>query len=101
MGFKPRHHPGTTLRQAAQLSAPKPCPPGWPPGWLYRPITAQEFTALIPFLRGYVVGVWGTKDYEPNIPDENNPYAPGSQESTDWDAGINAGINFTTFARRC
>ena len=50
-------------------------------------LSREEFEALEPKQRGYVVYMAGCREDEPNIPDEKNPYPAGSNESKDWDFG--------------
>lgn len=52
-----------------------------------RGITAAEFEALTPENRGYAVYMAGCRPDRPNIPDEPNPYEPGSEEATQWAHG--------------
>lgn len=51
------------------------------------PMSAAEFRALSPLARGYAVYMVGSRDDQPNVPDEKNPYRPGTQEHRDWSDG--------------
>jgi hypothetical protein len=46
-------------------------------------MTATTFAALPPWARGYVVYMLGSRDDEPDVPDESNPYPDGSAEHLD------------------
>ncbi len=50
-------------------------------------MTAAEFAALNPRQRGYVVYMCGSRDDEPYVPNEQNPYERGTLEWADWDCG--------------
>lgn len=50
-------------------------------------ITAEQFAALTPQQRGYAVYMLGERADEPYIPNESNPYPPGSSEAAEWDEG--------------
>lgn len=51
------------------------------------PLTAAQFLALTPWSRGYAVYMFGERDDEPNVPDEGNPYQPGTADAEAWEAG--------------
>lgn len=51
------------------------------------PMTSAEFEALSPYDRGFVVYLCGARKDQPNVPDESNPYPPGSSEAAAWDRG--------------
>lgn len=50
-------------------------------------MTAERFAALSPRQRGFVVYMMGSRDDEPHVPDEDNPYQTGSVEAAEWDEG--------------
>lgn len=50
-------------------------------------MTAEEFAELTPFDRGYVVYMAGERDDQPHVPNEANPYPPGSEDAEQWSAG--------------
>lgn len=50
-------------------------------------MTAATFAALPPRARGYVVYMLGSRDDEPDVPDEANPYPDGSAEHREWKDG--------------
>ena len=50
-------------------------------------LTAERFAALPPRARGYAVYMVGSRDDQPNVPDERNPYPVGSSDAQEWDAG--------------
>lgn len=54
---------------------------------LSNPITAEEFLALSPRARGYVVYMYGMRDDQPNVPEEENPYPSRTREWEEWGAG--------------
>jgi hypothetical protein len=51
------------------------------------PMTQDDFARLAPQARGYAVYMFGSRDDEPAVPDEGNPYRPGSPEADAWDRG--------------
>lgn len=51
------------------------------------PISKETFEQLSPRDRGYTVYMAGCRDDQPNIPDESNPYPPGTMEHAEWDRG--------------
>lgn len=56
-------------------------------------ISKQEFEQLKPYTRGYVVGIAGWLDdrtFEPNVPDEKNPYELFSGDYLAYNRGLNA-----------
>lgn len=55
-------------------------------------ITKALFAKLNPYQRGFIVYWVGANDDEPNVPDETNPYPPGSRAAADWDRGQMAAI---------
>lgn len=50
-------------------------------------MTTERFASLSPRDRGFVVHMMGSRDDEPNVPDEANPYQIGSAEAAAWDVG--------------
>jgi hypothetical protein len=54
-------------------------------------ISKEEFEAYTPCLRGYAVYMFGAREDQPNIPDERNPYPPGSDDAREWDEGNRLG----------
>jgi len=50
-------------------------------------LTKEEFEALSPRDRGYAVYMAGSRDDQPNIPDESNPYPDGSIKAALWNEG--------------
>lgn len=50
-------------------------------------IDAEDFEALRPWSRGFYVYLYGARYDQPNIPDESNPYPPGSKAAEDWTRG--------------
>ncbi len=50
-------------------------------------MTAKRFSALPPRARGYAVYMMGSRDDEPHVPDETNPYQAGSADAAAWNAG--------------
>jgi hypothetical protein len=50
-------------------------------------MTAKRFASLGPRDRGFVVCMMGSRNDEPHVPDEDNPYQVGSAEAVAWDAG--------------
>ncbi len=50
-------------------------------------IASEDFKQLSPFQRGYVTYLNGLSEDEPNVPDEVNPYPPGSGYATAWRNG--------------
>ena len=50
-------------------------------------VTKEAFDAMRRWQRGYAVSWLGSRDDEPNVPAEGNPYAPGSHEYEEWDKG--------------
>jgi len=55
-------------------------------------MTKEEFAALSPKQRGYVVYMAGCREDEPNIPNEENPYLKGSAAASQWDEGQTVAI---------
>ena len=51
-------------------------------------MTAERFAALTPRARGYAVYMLGSRDDEPHVPDEANPYQAGSADAKAWDDGV-------------
>jgi hypothetical protein len=51
------------------------------------PYTVEEFLALSPRARGYLVYMYGERDDQPNVPNESNPYPSGSADADAWDEG--------------
>lgn len=62
-------------------------------------ITEQDFSDLSPYHRGYVVYLWGKSDGEPNVPDEANPFAPGTRNALDWVRGMTTAVLVQTNVR--
>ena len=56
-------------------------------------VTKDEFDALSPVARGYVVYTLGCREDEPNVPDETNPYPEGSTEQLDWARGMTRAVH--------
>lgn len=52
-----------------------------------KPVTKEEFESFSPFDRGYAVYMCGSREDQPNIPDEKNPYPDGSHERQRWNDG--------------
>lgn len=50
-------------------------------------VTAAQFAALSPRDRGFVVYWMGSRDDQPNVPNESNPYDAGSREAELWNQG--------------
>jgi len=50
-------------------------------------MTAAAFQTLPPRARGYVVYMLGSRDDQPNVPDESNPYPVRSAEHSEWKDG--------------
>lgn len=61
-------------------------------GKVWALITKAQFESMTPYGRGYTVYMFGRDDNEPNIPDESNPYPPGSKESLGWIRGMTAAV---------
>lgn len=55
-------------------------------------ITKKAFNALSPYGRGYMVYMCGERVDQPNVPDEPNPYPPGSRAARRWDRGQAAAV---------
>lgn len=55
-------------------------------------ITEQDFSGLSPYHRGYVVYLCGQSASEPNVPNEANPYAPGTRNALDWVRGMTTAV---------
>ena len=53
-------------------------------------LTKEDFEALQPHTRGYAVYMCGSRDDQPNVPDEKNPYPEGSKENEQWANGAMA-----------
>lgn len=51
------------------------------------PFTKSEFKQLAPYSRGYAVYMYGCRDDEPNVPDEENPYPKDSEYAKKWSEG--------------
>lgn len=51
-------------------------------------LTKEEFEALSPRQRGYVVYMYGDRDDQPNVPSESCPYPPGSVEWEQYAQGM-------------
>jgi len=59
-------------------------------------MTQEQFESLEPFDRGYVVYLYGRRDDEPNIPNEEEPpYELGSIEYTQYLSGKRQAISAT------
>jgi len=50
-------------------------------------MTPRKFLSLTPRQRGYVVYMVGTSIYQPNVPNEENPYPKDSDDAKEWDYG--------------
>jgi len=50
-------------------------------------ITEEEFEALSPHGRGFVAYWYGSREDQPNVPDERCPYAEDSEEAREWHRG--------------
>jgi hypothetical protein len=50
-------------------------------------ITAEKFSSMPPKVRGFAVYMFGERDDEPHVPNESNPYPPGSDDAAEWDEG--------------
>jgi hypothetical protein len=50
-------------------------------------MTTVEFSKLTPRQRGYVVYMMGERADEPDVPNESNPYAAGSNDAIEWGEG--------------
>jgi hypothetical protein len=50
-------------------------------------MTRVQFLALSPRDRGYVTYMMGSRNDEPHVPDEKNPYPAGSLQAVQWDEG--------------
>lgn len=50
-------------------------------------MSRRAFMSLSPRSRGRAVYLLGAREDEPNVPDERNPYATGSRDAAQWDAG--------------
>jgi len=50
-------------------------------------ITKEEFEALSPHGRGFVAYWYGSREDQPNVPDERCPYAEDSEEAREWHRG--------------
>lgn len=55
-------------------------------------MTAAQFARLAPLQRGYVVYMCGERDDQPNVPNESNPYAAGSDDAAAWDEGARRAV---------
>lgn len=58
-------------------------------------ISKEEFDALSPFTRGFVVYIHGAREDQPNVPDEKNPFPVDSREHIDWQQGAIAAYTST------
>lgn len=56
------------------------------------PISKKQFMELTPFSRGYVGYMFGERDDQPNVPDEENPFRKDSLSSISWDRGQQAAV---------
>ena len=56
------------------------------------PLTKEEFEELDAYERGYAVYQHGADPNYPNVPDEDNPYEPGSANFYDWISGGTAAM---------
>ena len=50
-------------------------------------ITRDEFLALSARVRGYAAYMLGSRDDEPNVPDESCPYPADSDQANEWHEG--------------
>lgn len=53
--------------------------------------TPEQFDALTPWEKGYVVYLCGARDDEPNVPEE---FHPSPEDAEQYDAGQMAGVLF-------
>lgn len=50
--------------------------------------TREQFEALNPYARGYVVYLLGKDPEQPHVPDEENPYSFVSKSYRMWNKGM-------------
>lgn len=50
-------------------------------------LSKEEFERMPPHARGYAVYMLGSRPDQPHVPNESNPYPPGSIDAENWDAG--------------
>lgn len=50
-------------------------------------MSKEDFEGLGPFGRGYAVYLFGKRDDQPNVPDEENPYVEGTCDWKSWNEG--------------
>lgn len=50
-------------------------------------LTDDQFAALDPIDRGFLVYMYGANSEQPCIPDEANPYPAKSENATEWARG--------------
>jgi hypothetical protein len=50
-------------------------------------LTKEEFDRLGPRSRGYAVYMMGSREDQPHVPDESNPFEYGSFEWEEWRIG--------------
>lgn len=55
-------------------------------------VAEGEFEKLNPFQRGYAAYMFGSRDDEPFVPDEDCPYPDGSTERLRWMEGQSLGV---------
>jgi len=55
-------------------------------------ITEKQFKSLSPKMRGYMVYMRGARDDEPNVPNETNPFKPGSTKYILYQVGQNDAV---------
>jgi|GEM_PF-5843948 len=55
-------------------------------------LTKEEFERLSPRDRGYAVYMLGSRDDQPNVPDESNPYQEGTEDWAQWNVGQQLGV---------
>lgn len=51
-------------------------------------LSVEDFNALTPYQRGYMVYMAVEFGGQPNIPNESNPYTYGSRDALDWVRGM-------------
>jgi len=56
-------------------------------------VSANIFRQLTPYARGFAVYMLGARSDQPNIPNEENPFVPTTEEHSEWDAGQTAAVH--------
>ncbi len=57
-----------------------------------REITVDEFAEAEPYEQGYAVYMLGSREDQPNVPNNTCPYDPESVEAECWNAGQKAAV---------